>query len=57
MERRVREIRPETCYVGYDSKKNYLPEPEPSKVEALMEKLKETTIVRAKTIRKAWWEN
>jgi hypothetical protein len=33
----VREIRPETCYVGYDSKKNYLPEPELSKVEALME--------------------
>jgi hypothetical protein len=52
----VRDIRPVTCYIGYDSKKNYLPEPELSKVEVLMEKLKETTNVRAKTIRKAWWE-
>jgi hypothetical protein len=54
---RVREIRPEVCYVGYDSKKNYLPEPELAKVEALMKKLKETTNVRAKTIRRAWWED
>jgi len=53
----VHEIRPEICYVGYDSKKNYLPEPELSKVEALMEKLKERTNVRAKTIREAWWED
>jgi hypothetical protein len=52
----VHRIKPETCYVGYDSKKNYLPEPELAKVEALMEKLKETINVRAKTIRKAWWE-
>ena len=57
MERWVREIRPEACYVGYDSKKNYLPEPELRKVEVLMKKLKETTIVRAKTLRKAWWQN
>jgi hypothetical protein len=53
----VRKIKPETCYVGYDSKRNYLPEPELAKVEALMQKLKETTSVRAKTIRKAWWED
>jgi hypothetical protein len=53
----VREIGPEVCYVGYDSKKNYLPEPELRKVEAIMKKLKETTNVRAKTIRKAWWED
>jgi len=57
MERWVRDIRPETCYVGYDSKKNYLPEPEIHKVEVLMKKLKETTSVRAKTIRKAWYED
>jgi uncharacterized Fe-S cluster-containing radical SAM superfamily protein len=56
MERWVLEIRPETCYVGYDSKKNCLPEPELSKVEVFMERLKERTRVRAKTIRKAWWE-
>lgn len=53
----VREIRPEVCYIGYDSKKNYLPEPELRKVQVLMKKLKETTNVRAKTIRKAWWED
>jgi DNA repair photolyase len=55
MERWVREIRSEICYVGYDSKKNYLPEPELQKVKVLMKKLKETTSVRAKTMRKAWW--
>jgi len=53
----VREIGPEVCYVGYDSKRNYLPEPELYKVEVLMKKLKEITDVRAKTIRKAWWED
>jgi hypothetical protein len=50
-------IRPEACYVGYDSKKNHLPEPELHKVQLLMEKLKKTTIVRAKSIREAWWED
>jgi len=53
----VREVRPEVCYVGYDSKRNYLPEPELQKVKALMTKLRETTNVRAKTIRKAWWQD
>jgi hypothetical protein len=53
----VSKIEPETCYVGYDSKKNYLPEPELGKTKALMKKLKETTNVRTKTIRKAWWED
>jgi poly-D-alanine transfer protein DltD len=57
MERWVREIRPETCYVGYDSKKNYLQEPEFGEAQILMEKLKKITIVRAKTVRKAWLEN
>ena len=57
MEEWVSKIGPETCYVGYDSKKNYLPEPELSKTKALIKKLKETTNVRTKTIRKAWWED
>lgn len=57
MEKWIRQIRPEICYVGYDSKKNYLPEPELRKVKVLMKKLKETTSVRAKTIRKAWWQD
>jgi hypothetical protein len=53
----IQEIGPDVCYVGYDSKKNYLPEPEFHKVEVLMKKLKEVTSVRAKTIRKAWWQD
>jgi hypothetical protein len=50
MERWIREIRPENCYVGYDSKRNYLPEPELHKVEVLMKKLKEITNVVAKRL-------
>ena len=57
MEKWIRQIRPEICYVGYDSKKNYLPEPELRKVKVLMKKLKESIDVRAKTMRKAWWED
>ena len=57
LEEWVSKMGPETCYVGYDSKRNFLPEPELSKTRALMKKLKETTNVRAKTIRKAWWED
>jgi len=57
LEEWISDIGPETCYVGYDSKKNFLPEPELSKVKALMKKLKETTNVRAKTIRRAWWQD
>jgi len=57
LEEWISNIGPETCYVGYDSKKNFLPEPELSKVRALMKRLKETTTVRAKTIRRAWWES
>jgi DNA repair photolyase len=57
MERWVRAIKPKICYVGYDSKKNHLPEPELHKVEVLMKKLKEVTSVRAKTMRKAWWQD
>ncbi|MGA2309435.1 MAG: DUF5131 family protein [Candidatus Bathyarchaeia archaeon] len=56
MEKWVREIGPEVCYVGYDSKKNYLPEPELAKVEVLMKKLSKITDLRAKTIRRAWWQ-
>ena len=57
LEEWISNIGPETCYVGYDSKKNFLPEPELSKARALMKRLKETTNVRAKTIRRAWWED
>lgn len=57
MEKWLREIRPEICYVGYDSKKNYLPEPELNKVKILMRRLGRITNVKAKTLRKAWWED
>jgi len=57
LEEWISKIGPETCYVGYDSKRNFLPEPELSKTRALMKKLKETTNVRAKAIRRAWWED
>jgi DNA repair photolyase len=53
----VRSVGPEVCYVGCDSKRNYLPEPELRKVKVLMKKLKESIDVRAKTMRKAWWED
>jgi len=57
MEKWIRDIRPEVCYVGYDSKKNYLPEPELNKVKTLMRRLGQITNVKAKTIRKAWWQD
>jgi hypothetical protein len=57
MERWVRDISPEVVYIGYDSRKNYLPEPEQSKVKVFMKRLEASTDVKAKTIRKAWWEN
>lgn len=57
LEEWVSEIEPETCYVGYDSKRNFLPEPELSKARVLMKRLKKTTTVRTKTMRRAWWEN
>jgi DNA repair photolyase len=50
-------LEPEACYVGYDSKSNYLPEPELKKVKVLITKIKSTTIVRPKLLRKAWWED
>jgi len=50
-------IKPCMVWLGYDSKKNYLPEPELEKVKHLHWKLsKEGFTVILKTIRKAWWE-
>lgn len=51
-------INPCMIWLGYDSKQNYLPEPELSRVQTLHWKLaKRGFIVILKTIRNAWWEN
>lgn len=52
----VRDINPEIVYIGYDSRKNNLPEPPLHKVEAFMYELRMITKVKEKLIRKAWDE-
>jgi hypothetical protein len=53
----IEKINPVMIWIGYDSKKNYLPEPELEKVKALhWELAKRGFIVILKTIRPAWWE-
>lgn len=50
-------INPCMVWLGYDSKRNYLPEPELEKVKILQWELAKTGFtVILKTIRKAWWE-
>lgn len=50
-------LNPCMIWFGYDSKRNYLPEPELKKVKILHWKLsKAGYFVILKTIRKAWWE-
>jgi len=52
-----REICPCMIWIGYDSKRNYLPEPELEKVKTFHWELgKLGYVVVLKTIRKAWWE-
>ena len=44
-------------WIGYDSKRNYLPEPELARVKQLHWELSKLGyVVILKTIRKAWWE-
>jgi len=53
----VRNIGPCMVWLGYDSKRNYLPEPELRKVKLFHWKLSKLGyIVILKTIRKSWWE-
>jgi len=53
----VKNIGPCMVWLGYDSKRNYLPEPELRKVRILHWKLSKLGyVVILKTIRKAWWE-
>lgn len=44
----IKEINPERVYVGYDTKKNYLPEPSLEKTMKLIEELKKFTKVKLK---------
>jgi len=52
----IREIKPRLVFIGYDNYNNRLPEPTLSETLELIEKLKCTTLVIEKTIRKAWYE-
>lgn len=53
----IKQISPCMVWLGYDSKRNYLPEPELRKVKLLHWKLaRQGFTVILKTVRKAWWE-
>jgi len=55
----ILKINPERIYIGYDSKKNKLPEPSLYKTLLLIDELKwnlPDCIIKKKLMRKAWWE-
>jgi glycerol-3-phosphate cytidylyltransferase-like family protein len=52
----IKEIKPETVYVGYDNYNNKLPEPELSKTQVFIDELKGATQVEVMDLRKAWFE-
>jgi len=52
----IKEISPRRIYVGYDNYDNKLPEPIMDKTKRLINELYEIKDVRAKAIRKAWYE-
>lgn len=53
----LRDIAPETVYVGYDNHGKHLPEPSLAKTKILIQALEPFTEVRQKTLRPAWWES
>lgn len=53
---KLRVLKPEFVYVGYDNHNCYLPEPSLAHTQCLIVELQTFTEVRLKTIRKAWWE-
>jgi len=62
----IHDIDPEFVYVGYDNHDTKitvrgepyrLPEPSLAKTELLIAMLEEFTVVKRKTLRRAWWEN
>ena len=50
----ITDINPERVYIGYDSKKNKLPEPTLYKVKEFIKELKRITKVKEKLMREAW---
>jgi len=52
----IRDIEPIRVYIGYDSKKNRLPEPELDKTKVLISSLDEFVKIKTKFLRSAWWE-
>lgn len=52
----IKEISPEIVYIGYDNYNNKLQEPQLNKAKLLVEELHGITDVRAKALRKAWYE-
>jgi len=53
----IQDLNPCTVWLGYDSRKNHLPEPPLEKVKSLYWELGRRGLsVVLKTIRKAWWE-
>ncbi|MDH5688497.1 MAG: hypothetical protein OEZ48_11645, partial [Candidatus Bathyarchaeota archaeon] len=53
----IKEISPQMVYIGYDNYNNKLQEPQLSKTKLLVEELYGITDVRAKALRKAWYES
>ncbi|KKM67080.1 hypothetical protein LCGC14_1474660 [marine sediment metagenome] len=54
--RMIQGLKPERIYIGYDSKKNNLPEPSLKKVRHLISIMKDFTKVKEKLMREAWDE-
>lgn len=54
---KLRRLKTEFIYLGYDNHGCKLPEPPLEKTLALIEELEKFTEVRLKTIRRAWWED
>jgi len=52
----LREIKPDFVYIGYDNHNCMLPEPTLEETLKLIERLEEFTVVKRKTLRKAWFE-
>ena len=52
----LKAVKPDFVYVGYDNHGCHLPEPTLKETLKLIKKLEEFTVVKRKTIRKAWFE-
>lgn len=52
----LKQVRPSKVYIGYDNYSHRLPEPPLRKVKSLVDRLKTFTVVHAKALRQAWYE-